>query len=93
MPQIPDQIRPYLAALAKYHFWILAALVPLVLLPLLFQGTSKIDKEIAGRKQEIDDRCGHRREQDEQRQEDRRRQRVVEEARGPGAAHGGDRAE
>lgn len=56
MPQIPDQIRPYVAVLAKYHFWILAALVPLVLLPLLFMGTGKIDKEIAGRKQEIDGR-------------------------------------
>lgn len=54
MPQIPDQIRPVLAVVAKYHFWILAALVPLVLLPLLFQGTGGIDKEIAGRKQEID---------------------------------------
>lgn len=56
MPQLPEQIRPFAAAVAKYHFWILAALVPLVLLPLLFLGIGKVDKEIGSRKQEIDGR-------------------------------------
>lgn len=35
MAQIPDSIRPYVNAIQKYHFWILAVLAPLVLLPLL----------------------------------------------------------
>lgn len=56
MPAIPEQFRPYVAALAKYHFWILAAIVPIVLVPLLFSGTSKIDREIQSRSQEIDNR-------------------------------------
>lgn len=56
MPAIPEQIRPYVAALAKYHFWILAAVVPIVLVPMLFSGTTKIDREIQSRSQEIDNR-------------------------------------
>jgi hypothetical protein len=47
MPQLPEQIRPIVATIAKYHFWILAALVPLLLVPLLFLGTGRLDKMIA----------------------------------------------
>jgi len=54
VPQIPEQIRPYLDVVRKHHFWMLAGIVPLVLLPLLYMGTGAIDKQIAGRKQEID---------------------------------------
>lgn len=36
MASLPDSIRPAASALAKWHFWILAGLVPLVLLPALF---------------------------------------------------------
>lgn len=43
---IPDNIRPYLALLAKYHFWILAALIPAVLLPLVFIATGSLDAQM-----------------------------------------------
>jgi hypothetical protein len=56
MPQIPEQIRPYVAALVKYHFWIIAALVPLVLLPLVVQGTGGMGELIAGQRSQIDSR-------------------------------------
>lgn len=53
MPQLPEQIRPYVAALAKYHFWILGLIVPLVLVPLLAQGTGRLDTLIAGQQSQI----------------------------------------
>lgn len=53
MPQLPEQIRPYVAALAKYHFWILGLLVPLVLVPLLAQGTGQLDTLISGQQSQI----------------------------------------
>ena len=56
MPQLPEQIRPYVAAVAKYHFWILAAIVPFVLVPPLLQGTSAVDTLISGQKSQIDSR-------------------------------------
>ncbi|MCE9630728.1 MAG: hypothetical protein K8S94_08470 [Planctomycetia bacterium] len=56
MPQLPEQIRPYVAALVKYHFWILALIVPLVLVPLLFMGTGGIDALISTQKSQIESR-------------------------------------
>ncbi|MFM8735897.1 MAG: hypothetical protein ACKOC8_11965 [Pirellulales bacterium] len=56
MPQLPEQIRPYVAAIAKYHFWILAAIVPLVLLPMLFNGQASLDSRIAAQKSQIESR-------------------------------------
>ena len=56
MPQLPENIRPYVAALAKYHFWILAAIVPLVLLPMLYQGTASLDTLITGQRSQIESR-------------------------------------
>ena len=56
MPQIPEQIRPYVTLLVKYHFWIIAALVPLLLLPLLAQGTGSLAGLIAGQQSQIDGR-------------------------------------
>jgi len=53
MPQLPEQIRPYVAAFAKYHFWILGLLVPLILVPLLAQGTGQLDTLIAGQQSQI----------------------------------------
>jgi hypothetical protein len=56
MPQLPEQIRPVVAALAKYHFWILAALVPLVLVPMLLMGTGGLDKKIGEQRSQIESR-------------------------------------
>jgi hypothetical protein len=46
MVQIPDTIRPYVTILQKFHFWMLAALAPLVLLPLLFVAQAGIAQKI-----------------------------------------------
>lgn len=54
MPQIPDSVRPHLAALAKYHFWILAALVPLLVLPALFSANGALGTAISTQKSRID---------------------------------------
>lgn len=53
MPQLPEQIRPYAAAIAKYHFWILGLIVPLLLIPLLAQGTGRLDSLISGQQSQI----------------------------------------
>jgi hypothetical protein len=54
MPQLPDSIRPFVSAVVKYHFWILAAILPLLLLPALFAASSGFEKVIAAKKSEID---------------------------------------
>jgi len=54
MPQIPDQIRPAFAAIAKYHFWILGLLVPIVLIPLLFRGRGTLDTLISAQRSKIE---------------------------------------
>jgi hypothetical protein len=46
MPQLPENIRPAVALLAKHHFWLLAILVPLVVLPLLFAARGGLLKQI-----------------------------------------------
>lgn len=46
MVQIPDNVKPVLAIFAKYHFWMLAVLAPLVLLPLLFSSNTRLQAEI-----------------------------------------------
>lgn len=46
MPQLPDNIRPAVALLAKHHFWLLALLAPLVLLPLVLMARSGMQTEI-----------------------------------------------
>ena len=56
MPQLPEQVRPYAAALAKYHFWILAAIVPLVLVPMLLMGTGSLNKLIGDQRSQIESR-------------------------------------
>jgi hypothetical protein len=53
MVQIPDAIRPYARAIQKYHFWMLAALAPVVLLPLLLMAQAGIAKTIEGQASKI----------------------------------------
>jgi hypothetical protein len=70
MPQLPEQIRPYVAAIAKYHFWILAAIVPVVLVPMLMLGTGSLDALIGGQRSQIENRVSaskHRRRRFERR--------------------------
>jgi hypothetical protein len=55
---IPEGVRPFVAAVAKYHFWILAALVPLVLLPLVFMANGTLTQQIASRRTVIDSKLG-----------------------------------
>ena len=54
MVQIPDSVRPYWDFLAKYHFWLIASLVPLLLLPALFLTNGKLSAEMAAKRSEID---------------------------------------
>ena len=51
---VPDAIRPYVVAIQKFHFWMLAALAPLILLPLLFMAKSSISKEIDSQRSKIE---------------------------------------
>ena len=46
MVEIPDDIRGYLKQLQKYHFWLLALLMPLILVPLAFTADAKLLREI-----------------------------------------------
>jgi len=52
--QLPDSLRQQLAPVVKYHFWILAALVPLLLLPALFLANGERRAAIARGKSAID---------------------------------------
>lgn len=49
-----EQLRPYLKQIAKYHFWLLAILMPLVLVPLAFTADAKLLREIDTRQAEIE---------------------------------------
>ncbi len=51
---VPEGARPAVKAMLKHHFWILAVLLPLILLPLLFFGSGAIGTQIDSRRQEID---------------------------------------
>lgn len=53
MPQLPDSIRPAVALLAKHHFWLLALLAPLVLLPLLMLARGGLQTEISAAQAKI----------------------------------------
>ncbi len=46
MVEIPDDIRGYLKQVKKYHFWLLALLMPLILVPLAFTADAKLLREI-----------------------------------------------
>jgi hypothetical protein len=51
---VADTARPWLALLAKYHFWLLALVVPLVLLPLLFVAQDRLTTQIEAVRNEIE---------------------------------------
>ena len=46
MVEIPDDIRGYLKQFQKYHFWLLALLMPLILVPLAFTADAQLLREI-----------------------------------------------
>jgi len=54
MVKIPDSIRPFWDFVAKYHFWLLAPLVPALVLPTLFMTNGKLSAEMAAKRSEID---------------------------------------
>ena len=54
MVQIPDTIKPVITGLTKHHFWLLAPLVPLVLLLPLSLATGDMQAKIAARRQQIE---------------------------------------
>lgn len=56
MVQIPDNVRPYLDAVLKHHFWILLALVPAVVLPVVFLARGKLAAEIESSRGQIESR-------------------------------------
>jgi len=49
MVEIPNDIKGYLKQVQKYHFWLLAILMPLILVPLAFTADAKLLKEIDAR--------------------------------------------
>lgn len=53
MLQIPDNIRPAVALLAKHHFWLLAILVPLLILPVLFAARGGLQAQIVSSQGQI----------------------------------------
>jgi len=56
MIQIPENIRPALAAVVKHHFWILLSVVPIVVLPTVFLARSRLAAEIDSARSQIDGR-------------------------------------
>lgn len=54
MIEIPDTIQPYLKQLRKYHFWLLAVLMPLVLVPLAFTADATLIDQISKRRKEVE---------------------------------------
>ncbi len=46
MPQLPEKLRPFATWLGKYHFWLLAALLPLILVPLLWIANGALQAQI-----------------------------------------------
>jgi len=53
MVEIPDTIKPHLKLLGKYHFWLLALLMPLVLVPLAFTADATLISQIEKRQTEV----------------------------------------
>jgi len=54
MMQIPDSARPYVEGFVRYHFWILAAVVPFLLLPMVFAANGGLRQQILTQKASID---------------------------------------
>jgi hypothetical protein len=53
MVQVPNNIQPALKLLSKYHFWLLALLMPLVLVPLAFTADATLINQIDLRRTEV----------------------------------------
>jgi hypothetical protein len=51
--ELPDNARQTLAVVAKYHFWILAAIVPVIALTVLWLGNAAITTRINQQRQKI----------------------------------------
>lgn len=51
---VSDAARPWLSLLAKHHFWLLAIIVPLVLLPLLFVARGHLTAQIEAVQKQIE---------------------------------------
>lgn len=56
MIQIPENIRTPLAAVVKHHFWLLLAVVPFVVLPMVFLARGRLAAEIDAARSQIDGR-------------------------------------
>lgn len=54
MPLLPDSLRQQLAPVIKHHFWILAVLMPLLLVPALFLAAGQLQGTIDREKATID---------------------------------------
>jgi hypothetical protein len=55
---VPEGVRPFLSGVVRYHFWILAAIVPLVLLPVLSTANSALRANIAAKRGQIEAKLG-----------------------------------
>ena len=51
--EIPENVRQTLGVIAKYHFWILATLVPAIALTVLWIGNSALTVRIKQQRQKI----------------------------------------
>jgi hypothetical protein len=58
---VPENLRPALTAVAKHHFWMLAAAVPLLLVPLVFAGAGGLRTKIAEQRRQIESKLGQSR--------------------------------
>ncbi|MGB8853259.1 MAG: hypothetical protein WCC69_06825 [Pirellulales bacterium] len=56
--EIPDNVRQTLAVIAKYHFWILAAVVPAIALTVLWLGNAALTARINQQRQKIQSTLG-----------------------------------
>jgi hypothetical protein len=56
--EIPDNVRQTLAVIAKYHFWILAAIVPAIALTVLWLGNAALTARINQQRQKIQSTLG-----------------------------------
>jgi hypothetical protein len=55
---VPEGVRPFLSGVVRYHFWILAAIVPLVLVPVLSTANSALRANIAAKRGQIEAKLG-----------------------------------
>lgn len=54
MIELPETIRPYVKLVIKYHFWLLAVIMPLVLVPLAFTADATLLSQIKSRRAQIE---------------------------------------